>query len=136
MSATTKHDGAACSACGHKFVKNEGRFAVNGFTCMECYESKDIMVRIGGHEVPQKLLNEYADAVEAVRRGAIIAVSHQTDPLPLMRKEQNRIAAHKLIFEAVGLPYGDHHWEDNAFQAELDKWLEANTLDHLNCGAA
>ena len=135
MSATTEHDGTACSACGHKFSKNEGRYAVNGATCMTCYDNKDIKVHIGGHEVSQKLLNEYADAVEAVRRGAILANS-RADPLILMRREQNRIAAHKRIFEAAGLPYGDHHWEDNAFQTELAKWLDANTLDPLKGGAA
>ena len=129
-------DGTACSACGHKFKKNEGRYAVNGATCMACYESKDITVRIGGHEIPQKLLNEYAEAVEAVRRGVIIAVTRQNDPLVLMKREQNRVAAHKRIFEAAGIPYGDQHWEDNEFQTELAKWLDANALDPSKGGAA
>ena len=100
MSAT-KHDNAACSACGHKFAKGEGRFAINGFTCIKCYENRDITVNIGGHEISHKLLNEYAEAVEAVRRGAIIADS-RTDPVMLMRREQNRIAAHRRIFETAG----------------------------------
>ena len=127
MADTINLDGHACSACGHKFVKNEGRFAINGFTCMKCYESKDIKVRIGAHEIPQKLLNEYAGAVEAVRRGAMIA-SSRANPSILLWREQARIAVHKRIFEVAGLPYGDHHWEDNAFQTELAKWLEVNTI--------
>ena len=128
MSAA-KHDSAACSACGHEFAKSEGRFAINGFTCMKCYENRDITVNIGGYKIPHKLLNEYAEVVEAVRRGTVIADS-RTDPIMLMRREQNRIAAHKRIFEAAGIEYGNHHWEDNAFQAELDKWLDANTISY------
>ena len=128
MSAT-KHDNAACSACGHKFAKGEGRFAINGFTCIKCYENRDITVNIGGHEISHKLLNEYAEAVEAVRRGAIIADS-RTDPVMLMQREQNRIAAHRRIFETAGIEYGNHHWEDNAFQTELAKWLDVNTISY------
>ena len=134
MPATTL-DGTTCPSCGHKFAEDEGRYASNGGTCVPCYESTDITVDIGVYQVPQKLLNEYTEAVEAVRRGTILA-SSLADPLILMQREQNRIAAHKRIFESVGIEYGDHHWGDNMFQAELDKWLEANTSDPLKGGAA
>ena len=128
MSAA-KHDNAACSACGHEFAKGESRFAINGFTCIKCYENKDITVNMGGYEIPQKLLHEYAEAVGAVRRGAMIAGS-RANPSILFRRELARIAAHACIFEAAGLPYVDHHWKNNAFQAELTKWLDANTISY------
>ena len=128
MSAA-KHDNTTCSACGHEFAKGESRFAINGFTCIKCYENKDITVNIGGYEIPQKLLNEYAEAVGAVRRGAMIA-SSRANPSILFRRELARVAAHARIFAAAGLPYGDHRWEDNACQTELDKWLDTNTISH------
>ena len=132
MPTQNQSDRSVCSTCGYKFVEDEPLYAVNGNTCMPCYENKDITVNIGGHEIPQKLLSEYAAAVEAVRRWTVIAHS-RTDPLILVRKEQNRIAAHRRIFEAAGIKYGDHHW-DAPFQTELAKWLDANTLDLSKVG--
>ena len=119
-------DGCSCSKCGHKFRIQEGRYAVNGATCVPCYDNTDITVDIAGHPIPQKLLNAYAEAVEAVRRGAIISNS-RVDPLILLQREQNRITAHKRIFEFAGIKYGDHYTESTPFQTELSNWLDDNT---------
>ena len=132
MPTQNQLDRSVCSICGHKFVEDEPLYAVNGNTCMPCYENKDITVNIGGHEIPQQLLSEYAAAVEAVRRGTVIADS-RTDPLILVQKERNRVDAHTRILEAAGIKYRDQYL-DNTFQTGLAKWLDANTSDIPEAG--
>ena len=132
MPTQNQLDRSVCSICGHKFVEDEPLCAVNGNTCMPCYENKDITVNIGGHEIPQQLLSEYAAAVEAVRRGTVIADS-RTDPLILVQKERNRVDAHTRILEAAGIKYRDQYL-DNTFQTGLAKWLDANTSDIPEAG--
>ena len=118
----------ACAVCGREIADGDLFVSVNGGTCIPCYDGNGIMVDLAGYSVPHQLLREYAEAVETVRRGARLASSGY-NPLLLLRREQARQAAHRRIFEAVRLPYGDHHGEGTSLQAALSQWLEANTLE-------
>lgn len=120
-----------CSICKKEIVEGEGRFNTpDGVKCLDCYDKRKAdpkYTKIAGHNIPTKLLREYAEKVEYTRHSAISAKARDKPEL-VLRALQDRVEIHKKIFKITGHDHDSVEPEARKIREGLERWLEKNTL--------
>ena len=88
-------------------------------------------IKVGKYSIPENLLNDYVEAVRAMRTSMIIGTARE-DPLIGMNSLQLRIKKHKAIFDALKITY---HQDENATEESrklydaVEKYVEKKYPD-------
>jgi len=140
-----------CSKCGKQFTSGEGGYNYpDGIQCGKCgdnytgwkketrkerpveniqQELQESMrsgaTTIGTHIIPNKLLDNYKDHVEYLKRSITISIGRD-DPLIIQKALKQREKIHREIFKHAGLIYhadSNSNIESIKFNELLDAWL-------------
>jgi hypothetical protein len=138
-----------CVKCKNNFGADVGMYnSPMGWVCSDCGESKPWLksvrkeikekkkivkprefsfeneVIIGKYSINGKVLSDYVQKVDYLRRATLYSISRD-DPLILQKALQAREIIHRNIFRLIGLPYhaDTENQKSHDFNKLLDDWL-------------
>lgn len=135
-----KRDSVKCTICSVEIEIGTGRYNFPGGTeCTDCHDNPNKRkkepkyVKIAGHKIPYKMLEQYAEVVDYTRRAALIG-QVKDDPQVIMQALQNRVEIHKKIFKITGHDHESMEPAAMKIRNALEKWLEKNVMTKPQAG--